>query len=526
MLRLWTIGVRGKMWRVIKQLYSDVESRVKTGNGLTEWFKLHCGLRQGCPLSPTLYNVFIDGLVRELKGLGLGVRVDGGDLLCCLLYADDIVLIANSQSDLEQLYEAVEDYCVKWRFELNYLKTKTVEFGGDGDIAALQDDESEDDFIAASDFYRYLGLMFHFSGSWRLAKENMILKARKAMVWSYNALLRKGDMTVKGLLNIWSALVRPYLEYGAEVWPSGRDQVWAEAELIQRKMGRRILRCSKNTPVEVIQGELGWMSLAGRRAMLRLFFWAKILEMSGLSWVKRLYRAGRQQLAADPRSKSWCALTRQLLNQLGLGQHWERQVIPDMAVWRAMVRHRVIKWEQSKWRLAMVSKPKLSDYRRWKTKLEMEPYLLSRDTTARRALTRLRSTTHELRVETGRWEKFYVNGVRYRPRRHERKCRLCYRETEDETHFLLRCPIYADCRTTLILQLERTAPLTHLDYLHTRVLRRENSLAGPTQLDCYRTVAWLMDEERVRLVLQFVKSAFRIRKKSVRLANPGRPAYH
>ena len=57
-----------------------------------------------------------------------------------------------------------------------------------------------------------------------------------------------------------------------------------------------------------------------------------------------------------------------------------------MAVWRAMVRHRVIKWEQSKWRLAMVSKPKLSDYRRWKTKLEMEPYLLSRDTTARRVL--------------------------------------------------------------------------------------------------------------------------------------------
>ena len=79
-------------------------------------------------------------------------------------------------------------------------------------------------------------------------------------------------------------------------------------------------------------------------------------------------------------------------------------------------------------------------------------------------------------------------------------------------------------RTILILQLERAAPLSHLDYLHTRVLRRENSLAGPTQLDCYRTVAWLMDEERVKFVLQFVKAAFRIRKKSVRLANPSRPA--
>ena len=52
-----------------------------------------------------------------------------------------------------------------------------------------------------------------------------------------------------------------------------------------------------------------------------------------------------------------------------------------------------------KWRTRMLSKPKLSDYSRWKTKLEFEPYLKCRDPVARRPLARLRSTTHELRVE-------------------------------------------------------------------------------------------------------------------------------
>ena len=515
-IRLWEAGVRGKIWRVIKQLYSDVESSVKTGAGYTEWFKLHNGVRQGCPLSPTLYNIFIDGLVRKLKSLGLGVQVDGNGRLCCLLYADDIVLIASSQADMEALYAAVEEYGHKWRFELNYRKTMTVEFSGIRAIPTLPAGADEDDFITASSFYKYLGLIFQSRGTWRMAKEQMIRRANKAMVWSYNGLVRQGNMTVKGLQNVWTALVRPYLEYGAEVWPSRRDQVWNEAELIQRKMARRILKCSKKTPAEVLQGELGWVSLAGRRAMLRLFFWARILELGRHTWVRRLYNAGRQQLVANPQSNSWSKLTRDLLRQLGLGQYWDTQQLPDMEVWRERVRTLVLNRDEAKWRYRMLSKPKLSDYSRWKTKLELEPYLLYRDPVARRALARLRSTTHELRVETGRWEKVHSQGKAYKPTRQERLCRQCYRETEDETHFLLRCPVYARSRDQLILQVDMASPLP-LDRLHVLVMRREQTLDGPSDFDCYRTVAWLMAEERVKHTLQFVKAAFSTRRKIMRL---------
>jgi hypothetical protein len=338
------------------------------------------------------------------------------------------------------------------------------------------------------------------------------------MVWSYNELLRQGDMTVRGLQNVWTALVRPYLEYGAEVWPSERDHLWPEAELIQRKMGKRILACSKRTPDEVVQGELGWMSLAGRRMMLRLFFWAKILRMGRDTWVRRVYSAGRRLVEALPGRPSWCRLTRTWLRQLGLGQYWDSQETPEITDWKDMVRSSVLRLEEERWLARMALKPKLSDYRRWKFSLEYEPYLESRDVVGRKALTRLRGCTHELRVETGRWERVTLDSVAHRPRRDERWCRQCYRETEDETHFLLRCPLYSSLRDALITQLEKSCQ-SALDRVHVFVMRREQALDAASVVDCHRTVAWLMaDKTRVRLVLEFVRKAFTARRRIVGLS--------
>ena len=74
-------------------------------------------------------------------------------------------------------------------------------------------------------------------------------------------------MSTEGKLTIYKALVRPHVEYGAEVVDAG---AWEEAEEMQRWVGKRILLAGKRIPDEVVQGELGLLSLRGRRAMLRL----------------------------------------------------------------------------------------------------------------------------------------------------------------------------------------------------------------------------------------------------------------
>ena len=67
------------------------------------------------------------------------------------------------------------------------------------------------------------------------------------------------------------------------------DVIWPEAEQIQRRMGKMILRCSEKMTNEVVLGELGWWSMKGRRDMMRLLFWRKIVCMSQSRLVHHLY---------------------------------------------------------------------------------------------------------------------------------------------------------------------------------------------------------------------------------------------
>ena len=125
---LWQKGVRGRMWRVLKEYYKKVQSAVRLDGGNTEWFDVNVGVRQGCVISPLLFDVFVDGLAREVKALNLGVAA-GGSRLSLLLYADDIVVLADSVKDLQRMMKAVEGFCRRWRLQVNMSKTKVVEFG-------------------------------------------------------------------------------------------------------------------------------------------------------------------------------------------------------------------------------------------------------------------------------------------------------------------------------------------------------------------------------------------------------------
>ena len=93
------------------------------------------------------------------------------------------------------------------------------------------------------------------------------------MAWSLA--MRAADMSVKGMISVWQALIRPHLEYAAEVV----DGKWEEAEAIQRQAGRRILKVGVAVGNAAVIGELGLISMAGRRALLRLNYWEKVLAM-------------------------------------------------------------------------------------------------------------------------------------------------------------------------------------------------------------------------------------------------------
>ena len=109
---LWDAGVRGKAWRVVRGLYASMYERVRLGDKVSKEVRKLQGVRQGCPLSPTLFNYFVDLLAVALSKTGSGLEIYGLDLTS-LLYADDVVLMAESAVKLQDLIDVVDKFCRK-----------------------------------------------------------------------------------------------------------------------------------------------------------------------------------------------------------------------------------------------------------------------------------------------------------------------------------------------------------------------------------------------------------------------------
>ena len=89
--RLLDIGINGKLWRIIRNIYQRVESCILLNDDSTDWFEVVGGVRQGCILSPILFLIFIDGLARAILASGVGPEM-AGQLINLLLFADDVAL--------------------------------------------------------------------------------------------------------------------------------------------------------------------------------------------------------------------------------------------------------------------------------------------------------------------------------------------------------------------------------------------------------------------------------------------------
>jgi hypothetical protein len=124
--RLHEANVTGKMFRMIKSLYVDCSSAVLTDAGLTDWFKVDQGTRQGVVLSPFLFSIMISPLVDELHGLGKGTWL-GDSRIGCLLFADDIV--AESELELQSMMNVATIFFRQWRFRVSEGKTRVVSLG-------------------------------------------------------------------------------------------------------------------------------------------------------------------------------------------------------------------------------------------------------------------------------------------------------------------------------------------------------------------------------------------------------------
>ena len=216
-------GMPVKFVNIIRALYSQTSGRVKVYGELSKSFPTTSGVRQGCPLSPFVFNMVIDAvMIRALEGLhNPGVHFINGENIVDLEYADDIVLLfeqqAESQAFLDRLAEVVKLFGMRFAPE----KCKVLLQDVDALTSPLILQGEQLDIVER---FTYLGSCISSDGSVTDEVKARISKARTAFANLRHLWRQKGlPLELKG--RVYRATVRAVLLYGSETWSVRAEDV-------------------------------------------------------------------------------------------------------------------------------------------------------------------------------------------------------------------------------------------------------------------------------------------------------------
>ena len=193
-----------------ENLYSSQEATVISGHG-TDWFQIRKGIFQGCILSPCLFNLYAEYIIRNvgLDEAQAGIKVARRNS-SNLRYADDTTLMAESE-ELKSLLMKVREESEKVGLKLNIQKTKIM---ASGPITSWQIDgeamETVTDFI-------FRGSKITADGDCSHEIKRRLLLGRKVMT-NLDSILKSRDITLPTKVRLVKALVFPVVMYGCESW--------------------------------------------------------------------------------------------------------------------------------------------------------------------------------------------------------------------------------------------------------------------------------------------------------------------
>jgi hypothetical protein len=454
-------GIGGNMLQAVKAMYADVPVCVKSSDGLSPSFQSVVGVKQGCPMSPLLFGIFMDDFESHMRAT-LGDEaaawpVLAGHRMPPMLFADDIFLLATTPAGLQAQLHALQAYCDAKHLTVNSAKTQVVILRpGGGSSAKLAAGESFSYAGKALEVVtscKYLGLTFTQLGKTRgfaSCADTLALSGRKALFAMRRRAFELGATSVEQQCMLFDTLVKPVLSYGCEIW--GVDLLTqahgsSAAERVLSLFCRRVQGLPRQVPCAVALAELG-------RTPLHLFWTQQLLR----------YWNHLQTCMEDPnRPLGWALADNLDLMRSGL----------DLAAGSPC-------WAR-RWQQALQSAPTETGTFLWLTKLDEgavmqraeeayasqcrqstkfayyldcirddlplsqpAPHLSTVPNPSHRiSLSRFRTSCHDLRIERERYLPQAIKAPR-----HERICLQCAHPfaIEDEPHMVFHCPLYERLR--------------------------------------------------------------------------------
>ena len=270
---LQSSGIHDQMLAVLKSMYGQLKSCVRTPKGLTQLFDCWVGTRQGCMISPMLFVLFINQYISELGQLqceGIYVSEDCPNLLT-LMFADDIVNFADSVGRLQKQINALSQFCKRWGMKVNMEKTKVMVFRNGGPLRQNEQWFFGREKLETTSYYKYLGLIVSSRMVWSKATKTLALQAGKGTLLMKMFQKRYGRLSYKISFDLFDKMITPILMYGSEIWGF---QAVKSIELVQVQFCKYFLGVSQQTANMIALGECGrlplWVKYMSRGPLLLL----------------------------------------------------------------------------------------------------------------------------------------------------------------------------------------------------------------------------------------------------------------
>ena len=203
--KLWRVleqyGVMGQQLDNIRAIYANSRSAVRTSSGTSDWFPVTSGVRQGCNLSPLLFEIYMDQITKEAN--------PDPEVLNELMFADDQAMMNNDKTQLQEHIDQLNESCETYSMKISTSKTEVMTVSKRPDKLDININGTQ---LKQTNEFKYLGSMFTENGKLDREIETRCQKAN-AVSYQLAPLLKHPSISTSTKAKLINAIFLPTLTY-------------------------------------------------------------------------------------------------------------------------------------------------------------------------------------------------------------------------------------------------------------------------------------------------------------------------
>ena len=237
-------NISANLLRTIEQLYDKATSAVQMNGSIGEWFRTTVVVRQGCLLSPTLFNSFLERIMSDALEEHDGKVSIGGRHITNLRFADDMDALAEEEQELEALVESLDHTCTRYKMDIRAEKTKLITNSANG---IQREIKVKGQVLGTVPSFKYLGAVVSDSDS-KPEVLSRIAHATVALI-KLKPIWRDNNISLGSKVKLNRSLVISIFLYTCESWTLTAE-LEKRTQAFEMKCCRRILNISYKLPMK------------------------------------------------------------------------------------------------------------------------------------------------------------------------------------------------------------------------------------------------------------------------------------